>query len=241
MADEAKTFIKKVNACGDNYYSILGVAKDADDDSIKKAYRKLALKLHPDKCSETGAEEAFKKVGTAFSVLSDEKKRRQYDSYGAQGLHGVSAAGGPSHEDIFEAFFGGGMPRGAGRPVQTFTFNFGGPGGAQAFHFGPGFQESGTRRRRGQEERQSRSEHPDESTETPSWLLALQAIASSLGPLLPLVVLVLMSFGMLLLGKIFSFTIAKGPLVFPVLYFTEGQTRRILLAGIFLASVVGLI
>ena len=58
VRDEANTFIKKVSGAGDDYYRILGVEKGAADDEIKKAYRKLALRLHPDKCKEPGAEEA---------------------------------------------------------------------------------------------------------------------------------------------------------------------------------------
>lgn len=88
------------------YYELLGVSQDASKDEIKKAYRKLAIKLHPDK---GGDEEKFKEVTRAFEVLSDDEKRRVYDQYGEEGLSQEGMSGGMNAEDIFEAFFGGGL------------------------------------------------------------------------------------------------------------------------------------
>ena len=66
-----------------DYYDILGIAKTASADEIKKAYRKLAVKYHPDKNpGDKAAEEKFKEVSRAYEVLSDEKKRKQYDQFG---------------------------------------------------------------------------------------------------------------------------------------------------------------
>lgn len=73
---------------GKQYYNILGIPKNANDDEIKKAYRKLALKYHPDKNKSTGAEEKFKEIAEAYEVLSDKKKRDIYDAYGEEGLKG---------------------------------------------------------------------------------------------------------------------------------------------------------
>lgn len=73
---------------GKDYYKILGIGKAAADDEIKKAYRKLALKFHPDKNKEPGAEEKFKEIAEAYEVLSDKKKRDVYDKYGEEGLKG---------------------------------------------------------------------------------------------------------------------------------------------------------
>jgi DnaJ-class molecular chaperone len=73
---------------GKDYYSILGVAKGATDEELKKAYRKLALKYHPDKNKSAGAEEKFKEVGEAYDVLSDPKKKQIYDQLGEEGLKG---------------------------------------------------------------------------------------------------------------------------------------------------------
>lgn len=69
---------------GKDYYKILGVSKTATDDELKKAYRKLALKFHPDKNQAPGAEEKFKQIGEAYDVLSDPRKRQIYDQLGEE-------------------------------------------------------------------------------------------------------------------------------------------------------------
>ncbi len=74
---ECEEIIKKKN-----YYEILGVSNTADDIEIKKAYKKLAIKFHPDKNSAKKASEAFNKISTAFTILSDKEKRNNYDTYG---------------------------------------------------------------------------------------------------------------------------------------------------------------
>lgn len=94
---------------GKDYYKILGVSRNANEDEIKKAYRKLALKYHPDKNKEKGAEEKFKEVAEAYEVLSDKKKRDVYDQVGEEGLKGGAGSGG--------------VPNGNGR---TFSYQFSG-------------------------------------------------------------------------------------------------------------------
>lgn len=91
------------------YYDVLGVSKDAGENEIKKAYRKLALVYHPDKNPD--AAEKFKEISEAYEVLSDPEKRRIYDEYGEEGLKGGPGGAGGFHsaEDIFAQFFGGGM------------------------------------------------------------------------------------------------------------------------------------
>lgn len=95
------------------YYEVLGVKPDAEDNQIKKAYRRLAQKFHPDK--PTGDEAKFKQIGEAYEVLSDEKKRKLYDDHGKKGLE---EGGGPSGDasDIFSRFFGRGGKQGEPKP-----------------------------------------------------------------------------------------------------------------------------
>lgn len=96
-----------------DYYDVLGVSKTASDDEIKKAYRKLAVKYHPDKNpGDKAAEEKFKEISEAHEVLSDKQKRSRYDQFGHAGVGG--AGGNP---------FGGGPFSGNG---QSFNFDFGG-------------------------------------------------------------------------------------------------------------------
>jgi len=97
-----------------NYYDVLGVPKSASSDDIKKAFRKLAAKYHPDKNPDNKkkAEEKFKQVAEAYEVLSDSDKRQRYDQFGQEGLRGTTMHSyqGASFEDVFSAFgdlFGG--------------------------------------------------------------------------------------------------------------------------------------
>ena len=81
---EQEKLIAKIKKAGADYYEVLGVAKGSSEADIKKAYRKLALKLHPDKCQADGAEEVFKTVSRAFACLSDPNKRAAFDRYGSE-------------------------------------------------------------------------------------------------------------------------------------------------------------
>jgi curved DNA-binding protein CbpA len=97
-----------------DYYEILEVPKTSTEDQIKKAYRKLALKWHPDKNPDNvaQAEEKFKEIGEAFAVLSDKDKRTIYDKYGHQGLEGRPAHSSPGFsgaDDFFSSGFGRGF------------------------------------------------------------------------------------------------------------------------------------
>lgn len=111
-----------------DYYETLGISRNADDAEIKKAYRNLARKFHPDICKEPGADEKFKQINEAYSVLSDEEKKRQYDrlghetytnasrgSYTGGGGFGGFSADFTGFGDIFD-FFGGAQRRSGPQP-----------------------------------------------------------------------------------------------------------------------------
>ena len=126
-----------------DYYEVLGVKKDNSAQEIKKAYRKLAMKYHPDRNKgDKEAEEKFKKISEAYAVLSDSEKRKQYDTFGESGFQQRY-----SQEDIFRGFDlgdilkefgiggrGGGFRSGGGQgsPFESFIFQGGGPGPGQA-------------------------------------------------------------------------------------------------------------
>ena len=100
-----------------DYYEVLGVSKNASDDEIKKAYRKLAVKYHPDKNpGDKEAEAKFKEINEAHDVLSDKQKRARYDQFGHAGVGGGAASGNPFQNGNFN--FNG----------QSFNFDFGGGG-----------------------------------------------------------------------------------------------------------------
>ncbi|MCP4300550.1 MAG: DnaJ domain-containing protein [Gammaproteobacteria bacterium] len=112
-----------------DYYQILGVSRDAETSDIKKAYRKLARKYHPDVNQDAGAEEKFKQANEAYEVLKDTDKRQAYDRFGSDWKHGqqfegagAGGFGGGAHagdgdfSDFFESIFGGGFQQGGASP-----------------------------------------------------------------------------------------------------------------------------
>jgi len=126
---------------GTDYYKTLGVSKTASSGEIKKAYRKLAMKYHPDHTKgDKSAEEKFKKISEAYAVLSDPEKRKQYDTFGSAGFQqrfsqedifrnfdfsdifkefGFRGGGSPTGDGGFRFTFGGGSPFGGGRSQQA--------------------------------------------------------------------------------------------------------------------------
>ncbi|CAF3659782.1 unnamed protein product [Rotaria socialis] len=131
--------VRKIKTCKD-LYEILGVSKTASEADLKKAYRKLALQFHPDKCKAPGATDAFKAIGKAFSILNDPKKKEQYDQYGhaMEPQYNRRSSGGRqqyyyadedddfSAEEIFNLFFGypGAAARTSRRRQHTTTYHF---------------------------------------------------------------------------------------------------------------------
>ncbi len=92
-----------------DYYEVLGVSRDASPDDIKRAFRSLARRYHPDVNKDPDAEARFKEINEAYDVLSDEERRRTYDRFGHDGLNGSASAGAPDFggfTDIFDMFFG---------------------------------------------------------------------------------------------------------------------------------------
>lgn len=134
-----------------DYYEILGIAKGASQEEIKKAYRKMALKYHPDKNpGDAQAEARFKEVSEAYEVLGDQKKREMYDRYGKEGV--FAGAGGPgagagfgSMEDALRTFmdaFGGGG--GGGESIFETLFGGFGGGGRERAHTRQGASKKAT-------------------------------------------------------------------------------------------------
>ncbi len=138
-----------------DYYEVLGIQKGATTDEIKKAYRKQAMKWHPDKWTQESeaeqkkAEQNFKEVGEAYAVLSDEQKRARYDQFGHSGqdagFGGGNSTGGFDFNgadfdpfDIFDAFFGKGNKSGHKRTGRTYTYSTSGNpfSGFSTFNFG---------------------------------------------------------------------------------------------------------
>jgi molecular chaperone DnaJ len=108
-----------------DYYEVLQVSRNATEAEIKKSYRSLALKYHPDRNRDNGAEETFKEINEAYEVLSNAERRAAYDRFGHAGVNGGGVGGDPfgfggsPFGDIFESFFGGGATSSRRRTTQT--------------------------------------------------------------------------------------------------------------------------
>ncbi|KAI0141484.1 DnaJ domain-containing protein [Pestalotiopsis sp. NC0098] len=117
------------------YYDTLGVAPDATEAQLKKAYKVNALKFHPDKnANNPDAESKFKEISHAYEILSDPQKRQVYDQYGEAGLEGGAGGGGMAAEDLFAQFFGGGGSFGGGLGGMFGGMQNRGPPKARTIH-----------------------------------------------------------------------------------------------------------
>lgn len=127
-----------------DYYDVLGVPKNAPKDNIKNAYRKLALQYHPDRNKSKEAEDKFKEISEAYAVLSDDEKRKRYDTYGHLGSEEVFRGSEANFEEIFKDIGFGGFR-------DIFEQVFGGREGGFSDPFNFGFRFGGGGRRRGQD------------------------------------------------------------------------------------------
>ncbi|KAI7859627.1 hypothetical protein BDC45DRAFT_220286 [Circinella umbellata] len=196
---EQVSAVKKILACGSDYYQVLSLDKKCTEVQIKKSYRKLALQFHPDKNNAPGADEAFKLISKAFTVLSDPQKRSIHDAGGGDpeqrgsggmgggaGFRGFHAAGPGfagdeiSPEDLFNMFFGGGGGGGFG------------PGFSSATFVGPGFAPHYYRNGAGRRAQQFQQQRQRQQNGTAGWTVLLQ--------ILPLLIL----FGYSLLSGLFT-------------------------------------
>lgn len=126
-----------------DYYEVLGISKNASADEIKKAFRKLAVKYHPDK--DGGDETKFKEANEAYEVLKDAQKRQRYDQFGHAGVGGASGGSGYAGSNPFEGFTG------FGGQGQSFEFNFGDGGLGDIFGSFFGGSQSSQRAHRGRD------------------------------------------------------------------------------------------
>mmetsp|Transcript_10442 Transcript_10442/g.29801 ORF Transcript_10442/g.29801 Transcript_10442/m.29801 type:complete len:459 (+) Transcript_10442:205-1581(+) len=208
FTDAQVQIVKKILSVKDTgrgaHYRVLGVSEDATENDLKKAYRKLALKLHPDKNSAPGADDAFKAVGLAYGTLSDPQKRTIYDRYGDEdpdnrGGGGMRPGGmnfrhggrgqEVSPEEIFNMFFGGGMGGGGAGGVHMR-----GPGGMHFYSSGFGgggnpFAQAAQRQARQRQQQQQRGgqgQQEQQQQQQPKYAQLLQ--------FLPFFIFILLSF-----------------------------------------------
>ena len=232
-----------------DHYTVLGVSKSATETQIKKAYHKLALKLHPDKSKAHGADEAFKKFSKAFTVLSEADTRASYDRYGMddEQMQNARAAGARrayssrdeiDPEEIFRQFFNqrgggarGGFPGGAGGTA----FHFGGGNGAQFFVNGVPV---GGRRRRQAAQPGEDAEGEGQQINLPPFV---QAVLQTVPP--PLLVMMFFAFFMVfmqVMGAVMTVVMARMHLIMPIMWFAPDRMKIPLILSVFLLSVLGM-
>ncbi|KAJ2844032.1 Chaperone protein dnaJ [Coemansia brasiliensis] len=186
---EQAAAVKRVMAIKHDYYKVLNVERTATDAEIKKAYRKSALAFHPDKNTAPGADEAFKLVAHAFTILSDQSKRQHYDRFGADERSSATAQRQSPH---FNGMYGGARPYADEiSPEDLFNMFFGGDFGQFNVQFGPniGVQRGGMRFQRARPA-------PATQQNTGLWASCMQ--------ILPLVLLILSFFATSIVSLLFG-------------------------------------
>mmetsp|Transcript_24365 Transcript_24365/g.96635 ORF Transcript_24365/g.96635 Transcript_24365/m.96635 type:complete len:242 (+) Transcript_24365:92-817(+) len=226
----------------EDYYRVLGVARGADEAAIKKAYKKAAIRWHPDKNpGDASAEEKFKRVAEAFDVLGDAQKRAAYDRWGKAGTSGAAAspfranAGAPVDPDeIFRQFFGGGGAPGASP--------FGGPGGAAFFVNGVPInlhQFGGFSRPRRARANDGDADNPAQAFEIPP---AVQQLVRTVpAPLLMAAGFACFFLALQLFSAVASALLPRLQLVLPVMFLAPKQAQMPLLAGLVVLSLLGVV
>ncbi|KAF9423610.1 hypothetical protein BGZ94_008249, partial [Podila epigama] len=202
---EQAAAVKAIRSSGGDFYKVLGVSKSATDIEIKKAYRKVALQMHPDKNGAPGADEAFKIVSKAFTVLSDPQKRAIFDQHGpdegkssgvnydranpaAQHFHRGGGFGEElSPEDLFNIFFGGGQ--------------FGGSFHSRQFGGRPGQASAQAQRQRQQQQQYFRQRQQRQRQQADDGVGISVGNLGNLIQLLPLILLLIISVTSGLLGS----------------------------------------
>ena len=242
----------------DDYYRVLGVPRGATTAEINKAYKKLAVKYHPDKNPDNPqAEENFKRVAEAYDCLSDAQKRAAYDSYGKEGARAAEQGGFPggggggmrAHgvdpEEIFRQFFnqrGGGARGGFPGGARGTAFHFGGGNGAQFFV--NGVPVGGRRRRQaraagGGAEGDEGEDEGGAQISVPPWV---QALLQTVPP--PLLVMIFFAFFMIfmqIMGVVMTVVMARMHLVMPIFWFAPDRMKIPLLLSVISLAALGLL
>mmetsp|Transcript_19590 Transcript_19590/g.61593 ORF Transcript_19590/g.61593 Transcript_19590/m.61593 type:complete len:216 (+) Transcript_19590:65-712(+) len=213
------------NPKAEDYYAVLGLGRGCTEEEVKKAYKKAAIKYHPDKNrGDSEAEENFKRIAEAFSVLSDAQKRAAYDRYGKDGARVAEQRqdrgfGGAAvdPDEVFRQFFGGAAGQGGatffvnGRPVDFSTF------------FGT-------------------TQPGENQAEVPAYVQRLQEIARVVPPPLLLVGGATLFFvGLQLFSAIAAVAVSRMHLIVPVIWFAPEKARPVIILAILLLGVLGVL
>lgn len=221
------------NPNAEDYYAVLGLSRNCSDDEIRKAYKKAAIRYHPDKNKgDRVAEENFKRISEAFSVLSDQQKRAAYDRWGKDGARVAEQNEGQATpfraytdaEEMFRQFFG---PQGDGFPFAT------GGGGATFFVNGRSFRFGSFGRQQGQRE-------GSDDGNVPEYVRVLQQLVAVVPP--PLLILGGASLFLVCL-RVFSalaaVAVSRMHFIIPVVLFVPERMRPVSILGIVLLGLIG--
>lgn len=222
------------NPNAEDYYAVLGLSRNCSDDEIRKAYKKAAIRYHPDKNKgDRVAEENFKRISEAFGVLSDQQKRAAYDRWGKDGARVAEQNEGQTTpfrtytdaEEMFRQFFG--------QQADGFPFATGGGGGATFFLNGRSFHFGSFGRQQGQQD-------GSDNGNVPEYVRVLQQLVSAVPP--PLLILGGASLFLVCL-RVFSalaaVAISRIHFIIPIILFVPERMRPASILGIVLLGLIG--